>query len=179
MPVLEAARGLGAKPFTVVLRVTLPQLTPSLLAAGLLTFMVSMASFSAPLLFGGNVRVLTLEIFTARQRGDARVALTETVILAMISLGALLLFQRFEGTRKFAAAALRCPPAATNYKWQGTAGGHGLWHYFDSAAGAAGCDPRARKFRPRRIWTTQTLPPAYTLDNYTRILTEQNSSEVS
>ena len=73
----EAARGLGAKPFTVVLRVTLPQLTPSLLAAGLLTFMVSMASFSAPLLFGGNVRVLTLEIFTARQRGDARVALTE------------------------------------------------------------------------------------------------------
>ena len=67
----EAARSFGAKPISVLLRVTLPQLTPSLLAAGLLTFMVSMASFSAPLLFGGNVSVLTLEIFTARQRGDA------------------------------------------------------------------------------------------------------------
>ncbi len=47
-------------------RVLLPQLTPSLLAAALLTFMTSMASFSAPLLFGGDVRVLTLEIFTAQ-----------------------------------------------------------------------------------------------------------------
>ena len=66
----EAARSLGRRKFTVLRRVLLPQLTPSLLAAALLTFMTSMASFSAPLLFGGDVRVLTLEIFTARQRGD-------------------------------------------------------------------------------------------------------------
>ena len=51
----------------VVTRILLPQLTPSLIAAALLTFMTSMASFSAPLLFGGGVRVLTLEIYTARQ----------------------------------------------------------------------------------------------------------------
>ena len=66
----EAARVLGASRITVLRRVLLPQLTPSLVAAALLTFMTSMASFSAPLLFGGDVRVLTLEIFTARQRGD-------------------------------------------------------------------------------------------------------------
>src|SRR5258705_7609140 len=99
----EAGRSLGAKPLRVLFRIVLPQLTPSLIAAGLLTFMTSMASFSAPLLFGGNVRVMTLEIFTARQRGDETIALTETVILAVISLGALILFQRYEGTRKFAA----------------------------------------------------------------------------
>src|SRR5258708_40358700 len=68
--------------------------------------MTSMASFSAPLLFGGNVRVLTLEIFSARQRGDAGVALTETVLLAVISLAALLFFQRYEGTRRLFAAAI-------------------------------------------------------------------------
>ena len=28
------------------------------------------------------------------------------------------------------------------------------------------------------IWTTQTLPPAYTFENYTRILTEQSAGEV-
>ena len=71
----EAARSLGASKFTVLRRVVLPQLTPSLLAAALLTFMTSMASFSAPLLFGGDVRVLTLEIFRARQRGDLRLLL--------------------------------------------------------------------------------------------------------
>ena len=48
----EAGRSLGANSLSVLVRITLPQLTPSLLAAGLLTFMVSMASFSAPLLFG-------------------------------------------------------------------------------------------------------------------------------
>jgi len=88
----------------------LPQLTPSLLAAALLTFMTSMASFSAPLLFGGDVRMLTLEIFRARQRGDFAIAITETVILAVISLGALIFFQRYEGTRRFAAAAMKGAP---------------------------------------------------------------------
>src|SRR5882762_10419885 len=103
----EAARSLGAGRLRVLLRVLLPQLTPSLIAAALLTFMTSMASFSGPLLFGGGVRVLTLEIYTARQRGDATLAITETVILAAISLSALFFFKRYEGTRKFAAAALK------------------------------------------------------------------------
>src|SRR6185295_6663204 len=67
----EAGRSLGASRVRVLTRIVLPQLTPSLIAAALLTFMTSMASFSAPLLFGGSVRMLTLEIYTARQRGDA------------------------------------------------------------------------------------------------------------
>src|SRR4029450_10503182 len=106
----EAARVLGAANTYVLRRVILPQLTPSLLAAGLLTFMTSMASFRAPLLFGGNVRVLTLEIFRARERGDNVMAITETVILAVISLSALLIFQRYEGTRRFVAAAMKGAP---------------------------------------------------------------------
>src|SRR5258708_14608163 len=80
----EAGRSLGAKPLRVLVRILLPQLTPSLIAAALLTFMASLASFSAPVLFCGNLRMLTLEIFTARQRGDQAIALTETVILALI-----------------------------------------------------------------------------------------------
>src|SRR3989454_3235826 len=103
----EAGKSLGAGRALVLTRIVLPQLTPSLIAAALLTFMTSMASFSAPLLFGGNVRVLTLEIFNARQRGDTSVALTETVLLALISLAALIVFQRYEGTRRFVAAAMK------------------------------------------------------------------------
>lgn len=176
----EAARSLGAKSISVLFRVTLPQLTPSLLAAGLLTFMVSMASFSAPLLFGGNVRVLTLEIFTARQRGDARVALTETVILAIISLAALLLFQRYEGTRKFAAAALKGsarrlqPITSGKARLAAMLCGILLSMLLILPVATLGLVSFARD----GIWTTQTLPPAYTLENYTRILTERSAREV-
>src|SRR5204863_510880 len=49
---LEAAEGLGAGPRTVLTRVTLPLLSPALTGAALLTFMTSLASFSAPYVFG-------------------------------------------------------------------------------------------------------------------------------
>src|ERR1051325_8224829 len=106
----EAGQSLGAGRIRVLTRIVLPQLTPALIAAALLTFMTSMASFSAPLLFGGGVRMLTLEIFSARQRGDFAMAITETVVLAVISLAALIVFQRYEGTRRFAAAAMKGAP---------------------------------------------------------------------
>jgi iron(III) transport system permease protein len=176
----EAGRGLGANPLSVLFRITLPQLTPSLLAAGLLTFMVSMASFSAPLLFGGNVRVLTLEIFTARQRGDAAVALTETVILAVISLSALVFFQRYEGTRKFAAAAMkgagrRLKPI-TSGKARLAAMLCGV--VFSLMLVLPVATLALVSFARDGAWTTQTLPPTYTLNNYSRILTDKAASEV-
>jgi len=176
----EAGRSLGAGSVQVLFRVVLPQLTPSLVAAGLLTFMTSMASFSAPLLFGGSVRVLTLEIFTARQRGDLELALTETVILAAFSLGALIFFQRYEGTRKFAAAAMK----GTGRRLKPISSGKAR-----AAAIICGVLFAALLFLPVATlvlvsfaqdgrWTTQTLPPAYTLANYIRILTERDASEV-
>jgi iron(III) transport system permease protein len=176
----EAARGLGAHPLAVLFRVTLPQLTPSLLAAGLLTFMVSMASFSAPYLFGGNVRVLTLEIFTARQRGDTRVALTETVILAVISLSALIFFQRYEGTRRFAAAALKGtgrrlkPITSGSARFAAMACGIIFSVILVLPVATLGLVSFARD----GVWTTQTLPPSYTLANYARVFTERDAGEV-
>lgn len=176
----EAARGLGAKPLRVLSRVLLPQLTPSLIAAGLLTFMTSMASFSAPLLFGGNVRMLTLEIFTARQRGDQTMALTETVILALISLSALALFQRYEGTRKFAAAAMKGAPRRrrplAKGKTRTVAFLAGL--VFSVVLALPVATLILVSFATDGQWTTQTLPQAYTLGNYAHLITERNASEV-
>jgi iron(III) transport system permease protein len=176
----EAGRSLGASPVYVLFKVIFPQLTPSLVAAGLLTFMTSMASFSAPLLFGGTVRVLTLEIFTARQRGDMNVALTETVILAAISLLALLFFQRYEGTRKFVAAAMkgagrRFKPI-TSGKTRAIAIILGI--VFSILLALPVATLVLVSFAREGQWTTQTLPPAYTLANYTRILTEKDAGQV-
>jgi iron(III) transport system permease protein len=167
----EAARGLGASRLRLLFRITLPQLTPSLIAAALLTFMTSMASFSAPLLFGGNVRVLTLEIFSARQRGDAGIALTETVLLALISLAALIFFQRYEGTRRFVAAAMkgttrRRAPLKSG-KARLLAAGCGI--VFSIILALPIVTLILVSFSRDGSWTTQTLPPNYTVSNFVRI----------
>lgn len=176
----EAARTLGASKVRVLLRVTLPQLTPSLIAAGLLTFMTSMASFSAPLLFGGNVRVLTLEIFTANQRGDATTALVETVLLAVISLGALVIFQRYEGTRRFAAAAMKGTARRRQPLQSGRA------RLLAAATGIVFSVILALpiatlilvSFSQDGAWTTQTLPPVYTTANFSRIASDGDARSV-
>ncbi|HEV7374296.1 MAG TPA: iron ABC transporter permease [Pyrinomonadaceae bacterium] len=176
----EAARSLGAKSSQVLLRVVLPQLTPSLIAAALLTFMISMASFSAPQLFGGGIRLLTLEIFNARQRGDAAAALTETVLLAVISLAALIFFQRYEGTRRFAAAAMK---GATKGRQPIKSGRARLLAtlcgvIFTIMLALPILTLVLVSFARDGVWTTQTLPPAYTFANYTRILTDADASSV-
>ncbi|HEV7799118.1 MAG TPA: iron ABC transporter permease [Pyrinomonadaceae bacterium] len=176
----EAGRSLGAGRTRVLTRIVLPQLTPSLIAAALLTFMTSMASFSAPLLFGGGVRVLTLEIYTARQRGDASLAITETIVLAAISLSALFFFQRYEGTRRFAAAAMK----GSTKQRRAIATGR-------ARAIAVTCGilfslllvlPVATlilvSFAREGNWTVQTLPTSYTFANYVKIFSDSRASEV-
>lgn len=176
----ESARSLGANRFVVLKRVVLPQLTPSLVAAALLTFMTSMASFSAPLFFGGSVRVLTLEVYSARQRGDLVQAVTETVILAVISLIALVVFQRYEGTRKFVAAAMKGAPRRRQ------AIGKGATRVLATAAAIVFSLLLVLpvltlvlvSFAKEGSWTTQTIPAAYDLSNYTRLVNEPQASEV-
>ena len=176
----EAASSLGASRFVVTRRVLLPQLTPSLIAAALLTFMTSMASFSAPLLFGGQVRVLTLEIFTARQRGDNVLGVTETVVLAIISLAALIFFQRYEGTRKFAAAAMKGAPRRRAAIVSGKA--RAIATIVAVVFALVLVLPVATlilvSFAREGSWTTQTLPSAYTVANYVRLFSEPLAAEV-
>src|SRR6266550_2257619 len=176
----EAARSLGAHRARVLTRIVLPQLTPSLIAAALLTFMTSMASFSAPLLFGGGVRVLTLEIYTARQRGDATLAITETVILAAISLSALFFFQRYEGTRKFAAAAMKGSTKQRRAISKGRARAIAVvcGVLFSLSLVLPVATLVLVSFAREGNWTTQTLPTSYTIANYVKIFSDSRASEV-
>jgi iron(III) transport system permease protein len=123
---------------------------------------------------------LTLEIFTARQRGDFVMAVTDTVILAIISLGALVVFQRYEGTRKFAAAAMKGAPRRRVTISSGAA-------RLLATIVAVGFAiilvlPVATlflvSFAQEGSWTTQTLPSAYTVANYQRIFSDTYAAEV-
>ena len=93
--VLEAAQGLGAGKTRTFFSVILPQLKPSLLAAALLVFMGSMASFSAPFIFGGSMRFLTTEIYYAKINGDSSFSALLAVFLAGISLLMLYFFRLY------------------------------------------------------------------------------------
>ncbi|MBM7702369.1 ABC transporter permease [Metabacillus iocasae] len=95
----EAAYNLGASRFKVFWRVTFPLLTPAIVAASLLVFMISMASFSAPFLLAGGYRVLSLQIYFSKINGDMEVAATQSVILSIVSIS-FLLFMRWYQNRK-------------------------------------------------------------------------------
>lgn len=107
-------------------------------------------------------------------------AITLTVILAAISLAALLFFQRYEGTRRFAAAATK---GATRTRKPITDGKFRVLAIIASILfSVALFMPIATlilvSFARDGLWTTQTLPPAYTTDNYQRIFTDPIANDV-
>lgn len=95
----EAAYNLGANKLKVFWQVTFPLLTPAIVAASLLVFMISMASFSAPFLLAGGYRVLSLQIYFSKINGDMEIAATQSVILSIVSIS-FLLFMRWYQNRK-------------------------------------------------------------------------------
>lgn len=107
----EAAAALGASRWATLRRVTLPMLAPAVGGAALLVFMTSMASFSAPYIFGGGFRVLTTQIFASKLNGDVAMAAVESVVLASASLLFLALLQKYEAGRSYTGTAKGVGPA--------------------------------------------------------------------
>lgn len=83
---VEASYSLGAGKLTTFYRIILPQLLPALIGASLLTFMASMASFSAPFIFGGETRFLTTAIYYAKINSDNSYAAVLSILLTVISI---------------------------------------------------------------------------------------------
>jgi iron(III) transport system permease protein len=163
---LEAAASLGAGRWRTLRRVVVPHLKPALAGAALLTFMTALGSFSAPYVFGGGFRVMPTQIVATRLNGENQLAMVETASLAALALLALVVFRSGSGRpgsggRKGAGPAriaIRRPLARL-------------------AAGTAGWGLAALlllphltlvlvSFVPVGTWTTEPLPPAYTVRNY-------------
>jgi iron(III) transport system permease protein len=167
----EAAASLGAGRWRTLYRVVLPQLYPALGGAALLTFMTALASFSAPYIFGGGFRVMPTQIVSTRLNGDDRLAMVETISLALLALLALWLFrgvgrgESAAGGRKGAGPA-RIPVRSRPLRLAVGALGWGL-------AGVL-LLPHITlllvSFVPLGTWTTEPLPPAYTLQNYVTLV---------
>ena len=168
----EAAAGLGAGRWRRLTRVTLPLLLPALAGAMLLVFMSSLGSFSAPYVFGGGVRVLSTQIVTSKLNGAMGVAYVETAVLALSAVVALLVFRRLERRRAYTLAG---KGRATRTVFRSP-----VWRAVAPAAATVlvlflvlpHLMVMLVSFARDGAWTTQVLPPEYTLDNFRALATD-------
>lgn len=171
----EAATNLGAGRWTVFRRVTLPLLTPALVAASLLVFMTSMASFSAPFLLAGGFRVLSLQIYISKLNGDLEMAATQSVILSVFSISFLLLMRWYQGRRDYGITGKGVSSHRRELhnpwiKWPLV--GLGILGVFILLL------PHLTlillSFVPEGAWTWQTYPTRFSLENYLLLMEDPN-----
>ena len=168
---LEAAASLGAGRWRTFRTVVIPHLRPALAGGALLTFMTALGSFSAPYVFGGGFRVMPTQIVATRLNGENHLAMVETASLTAMALLALLLFrgdprpQGAGGGRKGAGPARIVIRRPLTRLLTGIAG----W-----GLAALLLLPHLTlvlvSFVPVGTWTTEPLPPAYTLRNYVTLV---------
>ena len=165
---LEASASLGAGRWRTIRRVVLPALRPALTGGALLTFMTALASFSAPYVFGGGFRVMTTQIVSTRLNGETALAMVETVSLATLALLALVLFR---GAERDLGGSKGTPPAPTRLAqpWLRRAVTLLSW-----GLGVVLLLPHLTllivSFVPVGTWTTEAVPPAWTLGNYATLV---------
>jgi iron(III) transport system permease protein len=96
----EAATSLGASRFRIWRKIILPMLTPAMVASSLLVFMISMASYTAPLMFGVE-RTMTMQIYLSRTNGNLEMAATQSTILSIVSILFLIIMRLYQNRRNY------------------------------------------------------------------------------
>ena len=168
---LDASADLGAGAWTTFRRVVLPLLRPALVGASLLVFMLSMASFTAPLLFAEGEPFLTTQIYQFKTNG----ALDRAAAVSVVLTGICLLFlvgaeARGRATGAGAGKGVGRRPGPLR-GWPRVV-----------ASGLVGLAllvvllPVATvvllSFVEEGSWTTQILPDTFTGANYTALFTQ-------
>ncbi len=168
--VIESAYNLGASRWMVLRKIILPLLTPALVAASLLVFMTSMASFSAPFLFAPSYRVLSLQIYFSKVNNDMDMAATQAVVLSAISMAFLLTMRWYSGRRQYVMISKGVSAYETEIKGRAS-------RYLMGAVGTLivlvlllpHLTVILMSFVRDGSWTWQILPPEYTYRNYVRL----------
>lgn len=175
---LEAAADMGASPARAFRTVILPHLRPSLISASLLVFMISMASFTAPLLFAGTENFLTLQIYNYKMNGNLAYSAAVSVVLTVICLLFLLLVEWERHKGRVSTASKGSAPAPRPVR-------SGPWRIVALlGAGAISLFLALPvltvvliSFVKEGSWTYQILPQAYTLDNYLNLLGQSDVAQ--
>ncbi|MFN0157943.1 MAG: ABC transporter permease [Bacteroidota bacterium] len=170
--VLEAASSLGSSQWRTFLRVVVPELRPALLGASILTFMASMASFSAPFLFGGDSRFMTTQIFSTKLNGEMNLAAAQAIALTLVSIAFFILLRLSTGKE-------------TSRRGKGAVGFRPM--HLSPTVRLLLLVPALMllavellpvltifliSFAQEGSWTWQILPTEYTIENYSRLFAD-------
>jgi iron(III) transport system permease protein len=165
--VFEAAASLGAGRWRTLRRVVFPLLYSALAGGALLTFMTSLASFSAPYIFGGGFRVMTTQIVATRLNGDDQLAMIETASLTLMALAALWFLRGARAYDSVAGGRKGIAPALVPIRRRSLRIAAGVLGWVLAVVLLL---PHLTlllvSFVPAGTWTTQPLPPEYTWRNY-------------
>lgn len=174
---IEAASDLGANATTIFRTIILPHLRPSMVSASLLVFMISMASFTAPLLFAGTKNFLTLQIYNYKLNGNMEYSASISVVLTLICLLFLLLIElRRRGEGITTASKGTAPvPVPVRSGWGRTIAFLAALSIIVFLALPV-LTIVLISFVKEGSWTWQVLPQAYTLENYTKLLSQPDVS---
>jgi iron(III) transport system permease protein len=168
----EAASGLGANTWQRLRRVTLPLLMPAVAGSALLVFMNALGSFSAPYVFGGGLRVLSTQILASKTNGAMGLAYVETTVLALSAVAGLILFRWLDRKRKYTLAS----KGGRQRRMIQSRRVQILTSVAATLIVVALVLPHLMvilvSFARDGVWTTQVLPPEYTLENYRRLFSE-------
>ncbi|MFA1714635.1 ABC transporter permease [Peribacillus frigoritolerans] len=171
----EAAYNLGANKFKVFWKVTFPLLTPAIVAASLLVFMISMASFSAPFLLAGGYRVLSLQIYFSKINGDMEIAATQSVILSIVSISFLLFMRWYQNRKDYRMASKGIGAHRSEVKNQ-------FMKWVMVVTGVIGViilllphfTILLLSLVPDGTWTFQTYPSVFNVENYRLLFEDPN-----
>lgn len=169
---IEASENLGAHQWRTVVKVVFPQLRPALVGASALTFMASMASFSAPFLFGGETRFMTLQMYNAKLNGEMEIAAAQAIGLTFVSILffiALRLSTRPQGNVRTKGAvqtrALRLSSLSRSLLI-------GVGFIIVGLELLPMLTIVVISFAREGSWTWQLLPTDYTVENYIKLISE-------
>ncbi|MGZ0050533.1 ABC transporter permease [Brevibacillus gelatini] len=171
----EAAASLGANRFTVWRRVILPMLTPAMVASSLLVFMISMASYTAPLIFGID-RTMTMQIYLSRTNGDLDMAAAQSTILSIVSIAFLFIMRWYQGARNYQNVSKGVSVHRTEIKSRAGRCATIVLSFIGTVILMLPILVLVLiSFSVDGTWTVQILPPQYTLEHYVDLFTDSKT----
>ncbi|KAA0966902.1 iron ABC transporter permease [Sporosarcina sp. ANT_H38] len=171
----EAATNLGASRLRIWRKVILPMLTPSIVAAALLVFMISMASYTAPLIFGVE-RTMTMQIYLSRTNGNLDMAATQSTILSFVSISFLIIMRWYQNRRNYQNLSKGISVHRSEVKSKAMK----IVSIILSFSGVIILllpilTLILISLSVDGTWTTQVLPPEYTFDHYKALFTDERT----
>ncbi|MFN3426840.1 MAG: ABC transporter permease [Candidatus Thermochlorobacter sp.] len=168
--VLEAAENLGASVWSRFWKVLVPLLRPSLFSASLIVFVLSVASFTAPLLFGGRTNFLTVEIFNQKVAGEFNLASAMTIGLVAVSAAVVFVFESYQSKMRMnlkgRGAPRDVPPERLSLPWMLLLIVQMLFIILPIAA------LLLMSFAEKPLTMRGILPDAYSFEHYRRLLSD-------